>query len=136
MELKAGALIAAQDFPEITQDQLRAYAKASGDPNPIHLDDEVAKKAGLPGVIAHGMLTAAFLAERAVRFGRQEIGGHWRLKQFKTRFKAMTFPGDVISIGGSVTSVTEDGNEVAIDLQARNQKGEVTTTASARWVRI
>ena len=49
----------------LTRADLVAYAQASGDPNPIHQDDEVARSVGLPGVIAHGMLTLG-LAGRAV----------------------------------------------------------------------
>lgn len=49
----------------ITRADLVRYAAASGDPNPIHQDEEVARSVGLPGVIAHGMLTMA-LAARAV----------------------------------------------------------------------
>ncbi len=51
-------------FP-VTRADLVAYARASGDPNPIHQDDDVARSVGLPGVIAHGMLTLG-LAGRAV----------------------------------------------------------------------
>lgn len=53
-----------QTYP-ITRADLVRYAAASGDPNPIHQDEEVARSVGLPGVIAHGMLTMA-LAARAV----------------------------------------------------------------------
>src|SRR5690606_15027699 len=49
----------------VTRADLVRYAEASGDPNPIHQDEEVARSVGLPGVIAHGMLTMA-LAARAV----------------------------------------------------------------------
>jgi acyl dehydratase len=49
----------------LTRADLVAYADASGDPNPIHQDEEVARSVGLPGVIAHGMLTLG-LAGRAV----------------------------------------------------------------------
>ncbi|MBZ5740516.1 MaoC/PaaZ C-terminal domain-containing protein [Nocardioides mangrovi] len=49
----------------VTRADLVTYAAASGDPNPIHQDEEVARSVGLPGVIAHGMLTMA-LAARAV----------------------------------------------------------------------
>src|ERR1700719_5102672 len=44
----------------VTVEQIRQYAEASGDRNPIHLDETFARSAGLPGVIAHGMLTMAF----------------------------------------------------------------------------
>jgi acyl dehydratase len=49
----------------ITRADLVAYAEAAGDPNPIHQDEEVARSVGLPGVIAHGMLTLG-LVGRAV----------------------------------------------------------------------
>jgi len=48
-----------------TCEQIKAYADASGDQNPIHQDDEVAKAVGLPGMIAHGMLNYGVLS-RAV----------------------------------------------------------------------
>jgi acyl dehydratase len=115
-------------LPAITQDQLRAYAVASGDPNPIHLDEAAARKAGLPGVIAHGMLSAAFVAERAENFAREALPGA-RWVSFQTRFKAMTLLGDVVTVGGKVKESAE--GKLVLDLVARNQRGEVTTIASA-----
>ncbi len=56
---KLGDELEERTTPPIGRDQLRKYAEASGDPNPIHLSDEAAEAAGLPGVIAHGMLTVA-----------------------------------------------------------------------------
>ncbi len=133
VELKAGAEVPFVAEAPITKERLRAYAEASGDPNPIHLDDEVARKAGLPGIIAHGMLTAGFLAERARRFMADEAsgGGQFRLARFQTRFRAMTLLGDVISLGGSIKEASE--SEVVLELVARKQTGEVTTTATARF---
>lgn len=130
-KLFAGEAVEPRAFPGITREQLKRYAEASGDPNPIHLDDEAAKRVGLPGVIAHGMLSAAMLAERAERFIRQERGfAQARLVEFQTRFKAKVFPGDALVIGGVVK---EAGEAVVLELQARNAKGEVTTTAVARY---
>jgi len=62
--MSAAPELAAQVFT-ITRADLVAYAEASGDHNPIHQDDDVARSVGLPGVIAHGMYTMA-LAARAV----------------------------------------------------------------------
>ena len=73
MSLQVGTSIEFRSFSQVTREQLRAYAEASGDFNAIHLDEEVARKAGLPGVIAHGMLTAGIMAERARSFHR--VGG-------------------------------------------------------------
>jgi len=130
LTLKSGDSVEFQSQPPITREQLRAYAAASGDFNPIHLDEQVAKRAGLPGVIAHGMLTAAFIGERARQVAS---GGDWKLAQLQTRFKAMTFPGDVISVGGVVKEIAE--RLLVLDLQAKNQKGEITTTGIARFSR-
>lgn len=116
----------------ITQEQLNAYADASGDRNPIHLDDAVAKHAGLPGVIAHGMLTAAFAAEAACELAPQSAG--WRLERIHYRFKAMTLLGDEVETTASVSGDL-DGNLREVHVQAANQRGEVTTTAVARFVK-
>jgi acyl dehydratase len=118
---------------------LKEYAAASGDSNPIHLDEAIAKGTGLPGIIAHGMLVAGWIAERAEKFAA-EVGltGHdggpdYVMKELTTRFRGMVFLGDVISIGGVVK---ESGPEaVVFELQARNQKGEITSTGAARFGR-
>ncbi|HEX7322061.1 MAG TPA: MaoC/PaaZ C-terminal domain-containing protein [Mycobacterium sp.] len=73
-------------------DQTFRYAPASGDPMPIHLDDDVAKSAGLPGIIAHGLCTMAFTSWAVLT----EVGGSdvVRLKRFAVRFSKMVLPGD------------------------------------------
>ena len=53
---------------EITRADLRRYAEASGDHNPIHLRDEAARELGLPGVVAHGMLTSALVIGEVARW--------------------------------------------------------------------
>lgn len=112
-------------YPAITQELLSAYAQASGDPNPIHLDPAAAQAHGLPGVIAHGMLTAAWIADRAQAWVAEHSGARPRWVRAQARFKSMTLLGDVISVGG--TAVRE-GEGWKLELSARNQKGEVTTT--------
>ena len=62
--MRAGDTLEPREY-DVTRADLVAYADASGDHNPIHQDDEVARSVGLPGVIAHGMYTMA-LAARAV----------------------------------------------------------------------
>jgi len=129
MTVAAGTEVPLEEIQVVTREILEAYAEASGDHNPIHLDDEVARGAGLPGVIAHGMLIAGYVAERAERFVRVRIPGEgWRIGRFQVRFKAMTFPGDAVSVGGSVKQATAD--EIVLDLRAQKQTGEVTTTAT------
>ena len=60
--MNAGDALAPQDFT-VTRADLVRYADASGDHNPIHQDEEVARSVGLPGVIAHGMYTMALVAQ-------------------------------------------------------------------------
>lgn len=76
----------------IDSDQTFRYAPASGDPMPIHLDEEVAKDAGLPGIIAHGLCTMAFTSWAVLT----EVAGSdvTRLKRFAVRFSKMVLPGD------------------------------------------
>lgn len=76
----------------IDDDQTFRYAPASGDPMPIHLEEEVARDAGLPGIIAHGLCTMAFTSWAVLT----EVGGSDvnRLKRLAVRFSKMVLPGD------------------------------------------
>ncbi|HWZ17629.1 MAG TPA: MaoC/PaaZ C-terminal domain-containing protein, partial [Ktedonobacteraceae bacterium] len=118
--------------PPITQEQLRRYAEASGDYNPIHLDEQAAQKVGLDGVIAHGMLGMAFLGQ----FVNQQIAGipGVRIEHFKVRFHNMVRLGDTLTCQGKVITRTtqEDlSQSIAIECWAQNQKGESVTTGEA-----
>lgn len=129
---EASTKVEYKTFPAIRLETLKAYASASGDFNKIHTDEEVAKKVGLPGIIAHGMLIAAYIAKRAQDYAENECQlGVLHLNQFQTRFKAMVFLGDSPSIGGNIKSQTED--QLILELYAKNQKGEVTTTGIAKF---
>ncbi|MGV9820388.1 MaoC/PaaZ C-terminal domain-containing protein [Nocardia xishanensis] len=90
------SLRATEPFAVVAQhvddDQTFRYAPASGDPVPLHLDEQVAKDAGLPGIIAHGLCTMAF-ASWAVLTEAAGSDVH-RLRRFAVRFAKMVFPGD------------------------------------------
>src|SRR5688572_10493040 len=130
--IQTGSTIEAKSIGPITAEQLRHYAQASGDFNPIHLDEAVAKKVGLPGIIAHGMLIAGYIAERARQFVESEpaLQGY-QLAIFQSRFKAMTLLGDEPHIGGTVKEMTAES--LVLELQAKNQRGELTTLGTARY---
>lgn len=104
-----------------TREQIAAYAEASGDVNPIHLDDDFARSVGLPGVIAHGMLQMGILATVAA----EEAGGPKRLRRLSVRFAGMVVPGDTVAFTAS-RSVGE-----RLELAAVNQKGEAVLTKSS-----
>ena len=110
--------------PPIDRDQLRKYAEASGDPNPIHLSDEAAEAAGLPGVIAHGMLTVATMG---LLFSPYLEHGH--VETFRSRFSGMVFLGDGLRVGGRVTGVDETrrGRLYAFEVYARRDEDTVAS---------
>ena len=107
-----------------TREQIAAYAEASGDRNPIHLDDDFARSVGLPGVIAHGLLQMGIAGTVA----SEEAGGGDRLRRLHCRFAGMVAPGD------TVTFTAEPAGPGKLDLKAVNQRGEpVLTKATAEY---
>ena len=107
---------------EITREQITAYAEASGDHNPIHLDDEFARSVGLPGVIAHGMLQMGLLASWVTTIA----GDHRRIRRLGVRFAGMLLPGDTLSLQGRVASVAD--GVATLEVWGQNQKGERVLT--------
>lgn len=101
---------------EITRADLRRYADASGDRNPIHLEDEAARALGLPGVVAHGMLTSAL----AIGVVAQWAGGADRVLATSIRFAGpVVVPADepaVLAVSGTVRKVAEDGASADVAL--------------------
>ena len=118
--------------PPITQEQLQRYAEASGDFNPIHLDEAAAHRVGLDSVIAHGMLSMAFLGQ----FVNQQIATEPDafLTQLKVRFGNMVRLGDTLTCLGTLKARSRTENdrvEVQLECWAQNQKGERVTTGEA-----
>jgi acyl dehydratase len=112
----------------ITKDHLRAYAQASGDPNPMHTDEEFARNAGYPGVFAHGMLSMGFLGEFL-----EQAGGCGAVRRFRARFVKLTWPGETITCRGQVTRVSDENGTrlVECDVWTENQEGERKLVGSA-----
>jgi acyl dehydratase len=112
----------------ITREELKAYAAASGDPNPMHTDDEFARNAGHPGVFAHGMLSMGWLAQLLV-----QAGGVGSIRKFRTRFARLTWPGEVITCRGRVSRVEDAGRErlVECEIWTENRDGERKLVGSA-----
>lgn len=102
---------------EITKEAIALYAEASGDHNPIHLDDDFARSVGLPGVIAHGMLQMGILA----RLVSQWAGDHRSIVRLGCRFAGMVRPGDRLTCGGRVLKV--EGGIATLELWAETQDG-------------
>lgn len=102
MDFEAGA-----ELPElkVTPDKYLGvrYAGASGDFNPIHIDEEFAKAVGLPGSILHGLFSMALVA----RAQTEAAGGPASLKRLSVQFRGMGFPEQEITVKGSVARVGE-----------------------------
>ena len=127
--MNAGDQLEGRSF-EITREQIKAYAEASGDHNPIHLDDDFARQVGLPGIIAHGMLQMGLLAT----WVSDLAGDHRKLRRLGVRFAGTVLPGDTLSFGGSVASV-EDG-VARLEVWGQNQRGERVLTKGIAEVRV
>ena len=104
----------------VTVEQIRQYAEASGDRNPIHLDETFARSAGLPGVIAHGMLTMAFANQMVTNW----LGDRSLLKRLQGRFAGMVVPGDDVTCSGTIASKDDATRRIVINLVVINQRGE------------
>ena len=100
------------------------YAGASGDFNPIHIDDEFAKAVGLPRNILHGLYSMGLVA----RANAAVAGGNPRaLKRLSVQFRGMGMPEQEIVVTGTVKSV--EGDRVVVDTVA--QQGEITIIKKA-----
>jgi acyl dehydratase len=85
----------------VTAEDVKAYAEAGGDANPLHQDEAVARAAGFPGIVAHGMFTMGHLAACIAEWG----GGPERVRRLTSQFRAPVFMGEEIVAGGRVKSV-------------------------------
>ena len=111
----------------ITQEKINLYAEASGDFNPIHLDESFAAKTPLGGTIAHGMLNLAYVSEMmAAAFGRSWLSEG----KLRAKFKEPARPGDTLTINGKINCVEQkdDVSYANCSFECLNQKGETIVT--------
>jgi acyl dehydratase len=105
------------------------YAGASGDFNPIHVDDDFAREVGLPGKILHGLWTMAQVARAAT----EAAGGPHALKRLSVTFRGMGVPEREITVTGTVARV-EDG--VAIVHAVAEQEGRAIIRNAEAELRV
>jgi acyl dehydratase len=112
-----------------TTRQLVMWAGASGDYYAIHYDKDFAQSKGLPGVIVHGQLVAAFLGQLITAW----IGEKGILKKFSCSYKGMNLPNETIACRGKISKKYIENGENYIECQvwAENDKGEKTVTGKA-----
>jgi acyl dehydratase len=126
--INAGERLPDVQFGPISRKLLALYAGASGDHNPIHIDLDYARAAGLSDVFAHGMLSFGVLAQVVTRWA-----GMSRLRAFSARFVAITNVHDVITCTGSVAERFEQDGErrVRVIIAASAQDGRQTLVGEA-----
>jgi len=120
--LEVGLVVAEKTYP-LTRDSLVRYAGASGDFNPIHYRDDVASSVGLPGVLAHGMLTMGTAVQPVVEWldGAGDDGGvlGW-VSDYQVRFTRPVVvdpvDGAEISVVATVGKLDESAGSVRVDL--------------------
>lgn len=119
----------------ITREQLSAYAEVSGDRNPLHLDPGFAAATQFGGVIAHGMLTLAFISEMmAAAFGKAWLESG----ETRVRFKGAAYPGRAVLAGGSVEKDEEspEGRRLSCAVAVRDQQDGQELVSGTAVVRL
>ncbi|WP_078392506.1 MaoC/PaaZ C-terminal domain-containing protein [Shouchella patagoniensis] len=111
----------------VTRLDLIKYAGASGDYNPIHTIDEEATRAGLPGIIAHGMWTMGNLTKLFTPYLEEGF-----VATYQIRFRGMVFLGDVVTLQANVQSRTD--KEIIFAIKAVKQTGESALEGEATYI--
>ena len=123
-----------EELPALTKTpvdrvQLARYAGASGDFNPVHVDETYARSLGMPSVYAPGMLVMGFLGQLVSDWARGA-----QLRRYSVKFSKIVWPGDTVVCKGRVTERWGDEGRyyAELDLWAENQKGELVLRGGAQ----
>ena len=114
-QLEEGTELEQKVFGPVSREDFVRYAKVSGDDNPIHQDEEYARKSGAPTVFAMGMLNAGYLATAV----SQWFGGAENIKRFKVRFTTRVWAGDEVVCSGRVVAIQNGIAKVALEAKRR-----------------
>lgn len=127
-QVQVGTELPTLQIPAISRTTLALFAGASGDHNPIHIDVDVARSAGLEDVFAHGMLSMAYLGRLLTGWVRQD-----QIRSYRVRFAAITPVLAQPTCAGHVTAVEEICGErhVTVELAVTLPDGTVTLTGDA-----
>jgi len=111
-DLKVGQVFKSE-FDALTRDLLKQYAKASGDTNPIHVNDAVAEAAGLKGVIAHGLFSFGFISKLFEDF--LEHGKYGKIIEFLVEMRGMVRCRDKLVTEATIEKI--EGKRVFFDVK-------------------
>ena len=133
-ELSVGDVIANRSF-ELTRDSLVRYAGASGDFNPIHYRDDAAQAVGLPGVLAHGMLTMGLAVQPVVDW----LGDAAKVIDYGVRFtRPVVVPASgtaTLNIIATIALVDAEALRARVDLACGFEENSVLGKAQV-WVQL
>ena len=133
-ELTVGDVVAQQDY-KITRDSLVRYAGASGDFNTIHYRDDIAQAVGLPGVLAHGMLTMGISIQPVVAW----VGDAGQVVDYGVRFtKPVVVPAQgyaALNVKATIGALEEETRRVRVDLTTTFEENTVLGKSQA-WVQF
>ena len=102
----------------VKREDVKAYADASGDQNPLHQDDNFARSVGFPGIIAHGMFTMAHLATCITTWA----GDPASLKRIKVQFRAVVYMDETIEAGGTISALDPAKKRATLDVWVRLER--------------
>ncbi|MGM7680568.1 MaoC/PaaZ C-terminal domain-containing protein [Cytobacillus sp. Hm23] len=125
--LKVGDALSNVELSPVSRLDLIKYAGASGDYNPIHTIDEEAQKAGLPGIIAHGMWTMGNLSKLFSPFLQEGF-----IQDYSIRFKSMVFLNDIITLKATLTQICN--NEMNFAVSAINQQNQQVIRGNVHFI--
>jgi acyl dehydratase len=111
----------------VSREDVHAYARASGDRNPLHLDDDVARAAGFDGIIAHGMFTMAHLATAIEGWARGAF-----VRRIRVQFRSPVSIGERIVARARVRSVDASSRSVVLDAWVSVERGGAEEQAIRR----
>lgn len=129
--LSVGDVVAQETF-DLSRDSLVRYAGASGDFNPIHYRDDIAQSVGLPGVLAHGMLTMGLAVQPVVNW----VGDSGKIEDYQVRFTRPVLvdaqDGARVSVVATVGALDDETSVARIDLTATFQDETVLGKAQVK----
>lgn len=127
-DVQVGDILPALELAPVTRTVLALFAGASGDQNPVHIDIDFARRAGMADVFAQGMLGMAWLGRLLTDWAPQS-----QLRRFDVRFQGITHLGNAISCTGRVVEKIElDGDPcLRVEIRSTNQFGQTKIAGEA-----
>jgi acyl dehydratase len=102
----------------VKREDVKAYAGASGDQNPLHQDDEFARSVGFPGIIAHGMFSLAHLVKAVKDWAVNPAA----LRSITVQFRAVVYMDETLVARGKVAALDPESKDVTLDVWAEVER--------------